>query len=102
MRYSLIVRPEAEQDIEESFNWYEDQERDLGKRFVLAVRSGIDAIGERRLSFPVVWGKTRRCIINRFPFSLFFIVSELEIVVTACIHQRRHPRVWKSRAKKLD
>jgi hypothetical protein len=38
MNFQLIVRPEAELDIEESYNWYEDQAIGLGKDFLLALQ----------------------------------------------------------------
>ena len=37
MNYQLIIRPEAELDIEESYNWYEDQAMGLGDEFLLAL-----------------------------------------------------------------
>ena len=34
MNYKLIVRPEAEQDLNETFKWYEDKRKGLGYDFL--------------------------------------------------------------------
>ena len=38
MTFRLIIRPEAEADIEESFLWYEDQAGGLGQEFRAELR----------------------------------------------------------------
>jgi hypothetical protein len=37
MNYRLIIRPEAEWDLEDAFAWYELQEPGLGSEFVRAI-----------------------------------------------------------------
>lgn len=57
MTFELIVRPEAEQDIEEAFEWYENQSAGLGEEFVLAVRSSI------KLSLTALF-PTKLCLVE--------------------------------------
>jgi len=97
MKRQLIVRPEAEADIEESFDWYEAQESGLGHDFRLAVSRCLGLIEARPLMFPDVYRGLRRAVINRFPYSVYFLVSEKRVIVFACVHQKRDPGVWKSR-----
>ena len=33
MRWNLIVRPEAEQDITDAYDWYDEQRKGLGDEF---------------------------------------------------------------------
>lgn len=42
MTYKLVIRPKAEQDIQEAFNWYEDQASGLGVEFIFDVRSSVE------------------------------------------------------------
>jgi len=35
MKYRIIVRPEAENDLKEAFFWYEDKRQGLGHDFLL-------------------------------------------------------------------
>jgi plasmid stabilization system protein ParE len=97
MKYKLIVSPEAEADIDNAFEWYEDREEGLGRDFLFEARSSMKRITAHPLSFPLALGKTRRVLLDRFPYSVYYTVIDATIKVTACIHQRRHPRVWRSR-----
>ncbi len=40
MKYKLIVRPEAEDDLSEAFMWYESRREGLGFDFLLQVDAG--------------------------------------------------------------
>jgi hypothetical protein len=44
MKYDLIVRPEAEAEFVEAFDWYEQQVAGLGNRFVVSVDAVIHSI----------------------------------------------------------
>jgi len=35
MEYRVIIRPEAEDDLKETFSWYEDRRKGLGYNFLL-------------------------------------------------------------------
>lgn len=97
MRYELVVRPEAELDILEAHNWYENEEGGLGNDFLSATKEAIDRAVKSPLSFQTVLGISRRVVLKRFPYSLFFTVIDNVITLTACVHHKRHPRTWKSR-----
>ncbi len=97
MKYKLVVSPVAEADIEKAFEWYEERGEGLGRDFVLKARNSIKEISTRPFSYPISVGKTRRILLERFPYSVFYTVVNDVVNVTACIHQRRSPRVWKSR-----
>ena len=36
MKYRTVIRPEAEEDLKESFSWYEDQEARIRARLSFA------------------------------------------------------------------
>ena len=41
MRHRAIIRPEAENDLNEAFSWYEDKRQGLGHDFLLQVDAGL-------------------------------------------------------------
>ncbi len=41
MKYEIIIRPEAESDLIETFSWYEDNRQGLGYDFLLQVDAGL-------------------------------------------------------------
>jgi plasmid stabilization system protein ParE len=93
----LLVRPAAAADIDEAFLWYEDQHPGLGHEFLAAAQTVIDAIAKDPLRYPVIRRSTRRALLRRFPYSIYFRVYDETIVVVACMHGRRSPRRWQVR-----
>lgn len=101
----FAVRPEAEADIEEAFQWYEDRSPGLGRRFLDAVESSIDLVRTSPQRFPATHRDAslsiRRALVDGFPYGLFFIwdATADALSVIACMHARRDPRRWLHRAE---
>jgi hypothetical protein len=49
-------------------------------------------------TFPLADHGTRKFVLQRFPFNIFYLSRETEIVVVAVAHQKRRPGYWSSRA----
>ncbi|MGR3178995.1 MAG: hypothetical protein ACUZ8E_13160 [Candidatus Anammoxibacter sp.] len=47
--------------------------------------------------YPVIHRYTRRSVIHRFPFGIFYRVEESSVVVVAVMHCSRHSQHWKKR-----
>jgi plasmid stabilization system protein ParE len=58
--YQLIIRPEAEQDIDDAYDWYEASQPRLGSEFVRAVDVAIAKIGRNPLAYPVKYRQVRQ------------------------------------------
>lgn len=97
MNYKLIIRPEAELDIQEAFEWYEERNPGLGSKFVRAVDSCLAAIGRNPLAYPLLHREVRRTLVHLFPYGIFYLLEEDTIVVIACFHVKRNPQQWQSR-----
>ena len=97
MRRSSLLSSEAEADLAEAFDWYEQQQRDLGREFVAKVEESLDRILSNPRQYQEVRQGVRRAVMNRFPYSLFYLLDEGEVVVLAVEHQGRHPERWKRR-----
>jgi plasmid stabilization system protein ParE len=93
----VVWIPQANEDLLEAREWYDNMRPRLGERFALAVDATVDAIAEGPLQFQVVYRNRRRAGVRRFPYGIFFEVQEHRIVVIACFHGRRNPRRWQSR-----
>lgn len=97
MTRRLVVRPQAQSEILEARHWYDQQQAGLGVQFALEVDLTVSAVLERPLSFPVVHGATRRAIVRRFPYGVFFHVLLDEIVILGIVHGHREPSRWRER-----
>ena len=97
MSQTIILRQEAERDVAEAFAWYEEQLPGLGSEFLDAIESSIISIENNPAQFPVIYRDTRRALINRFPYGIFFVTSDNLISVIAIMHTAREPSKWRSR-----
>lgn len=97
MKYSLIVRPEAEEDLKEAFSWYEDNRTGLGYDFLLQVDAGIHFIKRNPEIHSIEYKGTRKHIIKRFPYKIIYLIEEEKIIVIAVIHDKRSPELSKKR-----
>lgn len=87
----------AEADVEEAFRWYESQRPGLGSAFRHALDIAVAAIEIHPEAYPVVHRQTRRILLPKFPYGLYYRVFDENVVVVGCIHAKRHPRVWRAR-----
>ena len=92
----ILIRPAAAADIEEAFLWYERRRKGLGEEFLRSLQSALDNVAAHPTRYPVVHRETRRALLRRFPYGIFFRVYDELVVVVACMHGRRHPRRWRS------
>ena len=97
MSLRVYFRPEAETDIEEAAIWYEKQRPGLGGEFLDELRSICKTISENPAIYPVVYRSTRRALISRFPFGVYFRIEDEQVIVFAIFHGSRHPRRWRQR-----
>jgi plasmid stabilization system protein ParE len=93
----LFVRPAAQADLDEAFTWYESRRAGLGSEFLRAVEVCFAAIERHPEQFAVVDQDIRRARVRHFPYLVFFVITDAEIVVLAVMHGRRHPRRWQRR-----
>lgn len=97
MRRSLLVRPEAEQDLAEAYDWYENQVTGLGVDFLDAVDSTFETITSNPHFYRKIHRNLRRALLRRFPYGVFYLEGELTVTVIAVIHGRRDPKRWQKR-----
>ena len=93
----LLVRAAAAADVEEAYLWYQRQRAGVGEEFLEAVDAILREIATHPKTYPVIHRETRRALLRRFPYAIFFRVYDETIVVIACMHGRRNPIRWKSR-----
>jgi hypothetical protein len=95
--HRVSFRPEAEAEALDTRDWYESRRQGLGAAFRGALDETIQRIAEGPQLFRRVQGETRRAILDRFPYAVYFKIIDDGIVVLA-VHGRQHPRRWQSRA----
>jgi toxin ParE2 len=93
----IVILDLALLEIEDAILYYEDQLTSLGKEFYKEVFETFDVI----LCHPNAWKKigkqTRKCLLKRFPYFVFYIVENNQITITAVGHQHRDPEYFVER-----
>lgn len=97
MTFSVVFRPQAEDELVSARQWYEEQQVGLGARFADAFGEIIGRISSNPSEFPVVYGQIRRAVMRQFPYGIYFRAHTQTVVIVAVMHGRRHPARWQSR-----
>ncbi len=92
---------EAERELIETAQWYEERRAGLGGEFIEAVTTALELVREDRLpGFKARESKrdhVRKVLMGRFPYLLVLDVREEHRAVLAVAHDRRRPGYWKAR-----
>lgn len=97
MKKPIHLRPEAADEFNEAYHWYEERRGGLGANFQLCVEEAFERIQRDPESYPVVHQEVRQLLIRRFPYSVLYEVETDRIVVIAVFHGSRDPGQWQSR-----
>ena len=74
MTRRVVFRPEAEDEVLATRRWYEERREGLGVEFASAVDAMVERIVTSPLVFPCAYGETRRAVLGRFPYAIYFRV----------------------------
>ncbi len=91
----LLIRPEAEADVQEAWRWYHTRSPLTATRFLDTLEALLQVVQEQPQSFRTVRGALHRALLPRFPFAVYFDVEADRIRVVAVLHVRRRPRRWR-------
>ena len=86
MTREVRLRPEAEQDLVEAATWYEVNQPGLGQQFLDEVQETLSSISEQPLAYTLVYRSVRRALLSRFPFGVFYVMSDPTLIVVAVLH----------------
>lgn len=96
-QYGLRADPLADLDVEAVVRWYERQRSGLGRDFLRELRAAYARILAGLLGYQGVRWDTRRALLRRFPYAVYFLVDGDVVVVVAVLHTSRDPAEWQRR-----
>lgn len=97
MTYSF--HPAAESEFGAAVEFYDGCEEGLGDEFEQEIFATISRIIKYPDAWPPYTHRSRRCLCNRFPYSIVYRNTETEIVIYAVMHHKRKPGYWIDRLK---
>ena len=97
MAAELIIAPEAQQDVDEAYSWYEDRRPGVGEEFLGCVDGCLQAICRMPELYAKVHEEYRRALVRRFPYAIFYESVGGKVFVYSIFHTSRDPKKWRSR-----
>lgn len=90
----------ARADLRSARRWYRSQGPGLDLRFLESIEQGLDRIREHVHLGRCVEGDVHRLLVRDFPYGIFYKLYPDEVIVIACLHVARDPRIGGSRSER--
>lgn len=97
MKY--FFHPQAEDELDEAVRFYEGCRHGLGLDFAEEVYATIARIGEFPDASFELSKKTRRCLVNKFPYGVIFQIKSGTLRIIAIANLHRRPGYWRGRIR---
>ena len=97
MTRGSVFRPEAQADLLQMRDWYEQQQSGLGEAFSVAIDEAINRLAAMPEMYPMVFRDVRRVKLRKFPYLIYYRVLLDRIEVIAVLHGSRDPKLWQER-----
>jgi toxin ParE1/3/4 len=105
-RRAASVKPyrfhrEARAEYRAALAWYAERSLDAADGFSDAIDHGIRGIRELPEAWPMWPGRpdVRTRVVQRYPYSIVYVVRGANIVIIAFAHHRRHSGYWVHRTR---
>lgn len=98
MAFKIKIEPDARLDIQESIDWYDKQQKGLGKKFHAPILNSIERL-VKSPHFEMRYDNVHCLPLNKYPFMIHFTIDEAQkiVVVRAIFHTSLNPEKWKNR-----
>ena len=96
MSRRLIVRPEAEEDIDTARLEYEERVRGLSFEFRAELDQTFSSIVRNPELYARIHRDLRRALLRRFPYGVLYVLQPESIVVVAVLHTSRSPKLLRA------
>ena len=76
-------------DAEKIRDWYDERSIKVGKRFIEEMDCFIAKIDNNPYQFRKINAEVRRCLMNIFPYIIYFFLTEDKIVILRIRHYKQ-------------
>jgi len=88
---------EAEEEFLAAISRYNGEREGLGDDFAAEVRRALERIREYPKAWVALSRRTRRCLVNTFPYGVLYQVRGDTLLIVAVMHLHRDPQSWRRR-----
>jgi plasmid stabilization system protein ParE len=94
----IVILPSARDDLEDGFQFYENQEAGLGNYFLESLFSDVDSLRLYAGIHRKVFGN-HRALSKRFPYAIYYVEESGTVFVKAILDCRRDPKFHRQRLR---
>ena len=93
------ISPEAEEDLDQAYAYYEKQLAGLGDEFLHEFRRAVDRVIQNPTAWQLLDDTFRRRRLDRFPYGIVYSVNAnpKQIEIVAVMHLSQRPGFWRRR-----
>jgi hypothetical protein len=101
-RFVVKIDRHALNDIQDIANWYNEQQKGLGKKFLKTTIQHINSLSKDPHIYAIRYNEIRCIPIKRFPYMAHFHINEKNnfVEVLGVISTDRNPKVWEEKTSR--
>ncbi len=102
MTYELVVRDRAVAEMQEAYEWYENQIAGLGDKFLSVLTKYKNCIQLHPFQHKITYRNYREIFLQQFPYLLVYFIDEQKktIVIVSVFHCSRNPKTKFKKVRK--
>jgi len=93
----LEIHPSALAELKSALTWYLERNQTAAFKFSAELDRAMDLLIATPRRWPAGEHETRKFVLRRFPFAIFYREKEAAVQVLAIAHGHRRPGYWKDR-----
>lgn len=98
MSLPVVIDPEAQDEFDTAYDYYEGRRAGLGEAFADAVQVVLNRIATMPRMHATVFGDVRKAIVRKFPYCVYYREEPNLVRVLSVFHTSRDPAIWQARA----
>jgi plasmid stabilization system protein ParE len=93
MAFTAVITNNAKSDIQEAINWYNEQQSELGKKFLEFVDEKINNLCITPGIGSIRYDEVRCTMLNVFPYIIHYSINKAkeEVIILRILHAFRKP-----------
>lgn len=92
MNYKLVIKSEAENDLDEAIKWYKEQSENLSLQLLNEIEETIYKIQKYPEHYQKRYKEIRIIFTRKFPYGIYYTLEEETIFIHAILHNKQNPK----------
>jgi len=93
----VVLHTAAADEITTAIEFYDNRQAGLGDEFEQEIARVLDLIGKQPRAFTPYKQRFRKCVLDRFPYVIYFAEFDTYVWVPVVMHTSRKPDYWTDR-----